>query len=134
MGTGTYLLHPEVFGRLGRRLLRPTPSAGRATGRRGSPTLARGGARDRARFTCTGQYVNINSRDDLNYANYLVRDAASTTPHQPRLRHRRARREAAVRADRSLRRSRPRSTRSSSSRAVAARRSRPVASGPKCAW
>ena len=36
-------------------------------------TLARGGERILP-FFLEGRYVNVNSRDDLNYANFLVRE------------------------------------------------------------
>ncbi len=72
MGTGTYLLRPEVF-----RLLDDAYRGGAGAGPRDWTTwlasLARSGARIAPGYL-TGKYVNINSRDDLNYANYLVRD------------------------------------------------------------
>ena len=72
MGTGTYLLHPELIARLGRVY---------AGGDDGGPrdwtswlgTLCASGELLRP-FLLRGQYVNVNSRDDLNYANYLVRE------------------------------------------------------------
>jgi NDP-sugar pyrophosphorylase family protein/ubiquinone/menaquinone biosynthesis C-methylase UbiE len=72
MGTGTYLLRPELF-----RLLAEAYQGGLESGPRDWTTwlavLARGGARIAPAYLA-GKYVNINSRDDLNYANYLVRD------------------------------------------------------------
>jgi NDP-sugar pyrophosphorylase family protein len=72
MGTGTYLLRPEVFRRL---------DAAYAEGLEKGPedwtgwlaSLARSGEK-LLPFQLRGSYVNVNSRDDLNYANYLVRD------------------------------------------------------------
>ncbi len=73
MGAGTYLLQPEAMRRLADAF-----AAGDAARPRDWTTwlaeLARGGGR-LLPFHLTGRYVNINSRDDLNYANYLVRDA-----------------------------------------------------------
>ena len=72
MGTGTYLLQPELF-----RRLTAAYAAGPESGPRDWTTwlasLARAGVRIAPAYL-TGKYVNINSRDDLNYANYLVRD------------------------------------------------------------
>jgi NDP-sugar pyrophosphorylase family protein len=72
MGTGTYVLQPEVF-----RLLADAFREGLAAGPKDWTTwlasLARRGRRI-APFHLTGKYVNINCRDDLNYANLLVRD------------------------------------------------------------
>ena len=72
MGTGTYLLRPEVF-----RLLAAAYGGAPESGPRDWTTwlasLARSGVRV-VPAELTGKYVNVNSRDDLNYANYLVRD------------------------------------------------------------
>ncbi len=72
MGTGTYLLQPELF-----RRLTAAYAAGPESGPRDWTTwlasLARAGVRIAPAYLA-GKYVNINSRDDLNYANYLVRD------------------------------------------------------------
>jgi NDP-sugar pyrophosphorylase family protein len=72
MGTGTYLLQPELFRRLAEAY-----AAGPESGPRDWTTwlasLARSGVRVAPAYL-TGKYVNINSRDDLNHANYLVRD------------------------------------------------------------
>jgi NDP-sugar pyrophosphorylase family protein len=73
MGTGTYLLHPDVFRRL-EEAFAPDPEAGPRDWTTWLAALARGGAAVLP-FHLTGQYVNINSRDDLNYANSLVRHA-----------------------------------------------------------
>jgi NDP-sugar pyrophosphorylase family protein/SAM-dependent methyltransferase len=72
MGTGTYLLHPEVFTRL-QAAFGSDHGRGPRDWTSWLASLARGGARLRP-FFLTGRYVNINSRDDLNYANYLVRE------------------------------------------------------------
>jgi NDP-sugar pyrophosphorylase family protein len=75
MGTGTYLLNPEVF-----RRLAGAYEAGDEAGPRDWTTwvgtLASSGDDD-ARvlpFELSGGYVNVNSRDDLNQANYLARE------------------------------------------------------------
>jgi SAM-dependent methyltransferase len=72
MGTGTYVLHPELIARLARAYegdadARPRDWTGWLDG------LCRSGER-LAAFRLRGGYVNVNSRDDLNRANYLVRD------------------------------------------------------------
>jgi NDP-sugar pyrophosphorylase family protein len=72
MGTGTYVLDPEVFRRLA-KAYRDGPERGPRDWTSWLATLARGGARI-APFLLSGKYVNVNSRDDLNYANYLVRN------------------------------------------------------------
>ena len=72
MGTGTYLMRPEVF-RLLTAAYGGSPDAGPRDWTTWLATLARSGARI-APAHLTGKYVNVNSRDDLNYANYLVRD------------------------------------------------------------
>jgi NDP-sugar pyrophosphorylase family protein len=73
MGTGTYLLQPELF----RRLAEAYQEGTAETPHDWTSWLAvqaRRGARIMP-FYLTGKYVNVNSRDDLNFANYLVRDA-----------------------------------------------------------
>lgn len=72
MGTGTWVLHPDLFRRLAEAY---------AGGIENGPTdwttwlgtLARSGERI-VPFELAGRYVNLNSRDDLNYANYMIRD------------------------------------------------------------
>ncbi len=71
MGTGTYLLHPRALQRLRDDFAGDANAGPRdwttwidrqvAQGERVLP------------FYLSGQYVNVNSRDDLNYANYLIR-------------------------------------------------------------
>jgi NDP-sugar pyrophosphorylase family protein len=72
MGTGTYILHPEVFRRL-EGAYGGDPERGPRDWTTWLAGLARRGEK-LAAFDLTGMYVNINSRDDLNYANFLVRD------------------------------------------------------------
>ncbi len=70
MGTGTYLMSAELLRRLADRYQRGAPP------RDWTSWLAeqcRAGAVVRP-YWLTGRYVNINTRDDLNFANYLVRD------------------------------------------------------------
>lgn len=73
MGVGTYLLRPELFA-----LLIEAYAGGAEHGPR-DWTSWLGGLASQGRsiqpFRLTGRYVNINSRDDLNYANHLVRTA-----------------------------------------------------------
>lgn len=72
MGTGTYLLHPALLERL---------TAAYGGGIEHGPRdwtgfldhCCRTGD-DVRPFVLTGRYVNVNSRDDLNRANYLIRD------------------------------------------------------------
>ena len=72
MGTGTYVLHPDLVARLGEAYGDDAAAAPRDwTSWLGA--LCRDGAVVRP-FFLRGGYVNVNSRDDLNYANYLVRD------------------------------------------------------------
>jgi NDP-sugar pyrophosphorylase family protein len=71
MGTGTYLLQPEVFRKLDAAFADPERRPKDWTS--WLATLARGGETIRP-CRLNGGYVNVNSRDDLNYANYLVRD------------------------------------------------------------
>jgi len=71
MGTGTYLLHPRASQRLREEFDADIEGGPRdwtgwidrqaAQGERVLP------------FHLSGDYVNVNSRDDLNYANYLIR-------------------------------------------------------------
>ncbi len=72
MGTGTYLLSPEIF-RLLTAAFEPDPDRGPKDWTSWLGQLARSGRRILP-FALQGGYVNINSRDDLNYANCLVRD------------------------------------------------------------
>lgn len=71
MGTGTYLLHPDVLARL-----RAAYADGEESGPRDWTTwldrLCADGVPIKP-FVLSGAYVNVNSRDDLNYANYLIR-------------------------------------------------------------
>src|SRR5439155_18223663 len=72
MGTGTYVLHPDLIARLEQAYAGDAAAAPRDwTSWLGM--LCREGAVVRP-FFLRGAYVNVNSRDDLNYANYLVRD------------------------------------------------------------
>ena len=67
MGTGTYLLHPEVLGRL-----RDAFAAGPEHGPRDWTSWLGGLCSAGATvlpFVLRGRYVNVNSRDDLNQAN-----------------------------------------------------------------
>ena len=70
MGAGTYVLHPDALARL-----RAAYEAGPESGPRDWTTwLATFCAGGHVRpFLLRGAYVNVNSRDDLNYANYLLR-------------------------------------------------------------
>jgi dTDP-glucose pyrophosphorylase len=72
MGTGTYLLHPDLC-----RRLAACYEGGSAPAPRDWTSwlgdLCTAGA-DIRPFQLRGRYVNVNSRDDLNYANYIVRD------------------------------------------------------------
>ncbi len=77
MGVGTYLLQPEIFRRL-EAAYAGGPEAGPRDWTSWLAALARAGVR-MTPFTLRGRYVNINSRDDLNTANYLVRDHAFET-------------------------------------------------------
>ena len=72
MGTGTYLLHPRLVARLAADFAGDLAAAPRDwTSWLGA--RCREGALVRP-FLLRGRYVNVNSRDDLNHANYLVRD------------------------------------------------------------
>lgn len=77
MGTGTYLIQPEIFRRL-EQAYAGGPESGPRDWTSWLASLARAGV-PMAPFTLRGRYVNINSRDDLNTANYLVRDHAFDT-------------------------------------------------------
>jgi dTDP-glucose pyrophosphorylase len=72
LGTGTYLLHPDVFRRLADAFADIERGPRDWTSWLGG--LCEQGALVRA-FPLAGRYVNVNSRDDLNQANCLVRDA-----------------------------------------------------------
>ncbi|HLY36625.1 MAG TPA: sugar phosphate nucleotidyltransferase [Candidatus Binatia bacterium] len=77
MGTGTYLLQPELCRRLAACYESNAADAPRDwTSWLGS--LCAVGA-DVRPFYLRGRYVNVNSRDDLNYANYIVRDLTFAT-------------------------------------------------------
>jgi NDP-sugar pyrophosphorylase family protein len=71
MGAGTYILRPEVLRRLEGEF-EPDVNAGPKDWTTWIDKLCAGGERV-VPFYLTGQYVNVNSRDDLNYANYLIR-------------------------------------------------------------
>jgi len=71
MGTGTYLLHPRAIERLAAEFAADIEKGPRdwtgwidAQARGGDTVLP---------FHLRGDYVNVNSRDDLNYANYRIR-------------------------------------------------------------
>ena len=70
MGAGTYVLHPEALRRL--RAAFADPDRGPRDWTTWLDHLCRDGGR-LVPFALRGTYVNVNSRDDLNYANYLVR-------------------------------------------------------------
>ena len=72
MGTGTYLLKPPLFRRLA-AAFEPDVRQGPRDWTTWLASLARSGTTVRP-FYLTGKYVNINSRDDLNLANALVRE------------------------------------------------------------
>jgi dTDP-glucose pyrophosphorylase/ubiquinone/menaquinone biosynthesis C-methylase UbiE len=77
MGTGTYLLSPGVLARL-----RDAFAAGPDHGPRDWTSWLSGLCRTGATvlpFELRGRYVNVNSRDDLNLANALARDATFDT-------------------------------------------------------
>ena len=76
MGTGTYVLQPETFWVLAEAFADVENGPRDWTGWLSS--LCERGRTIRP-FRLTGGYVNINSRDDLNRANYLVRDASFAT-------------------------------------------------------
>jgi dTDP-glucose pyrophosphorylase len=72
MGTGTYLLTPALQARL-REAFEPDVTAGPRDWMGWLAEQCRAGT-PIAAFQLTGRYVNVNSRDDLNYANHLVRE------------------------------------------------------------
>ena len=72
MGTGTYLLHPDVFKHLAGAYA-DGPGQGPDDWTSWIAELARSGEKILP-FHLEGEYVNINSRDDLNHANFLLRD------------------------------------------------------------
>ncbi|GAG00366.1 unnamed protein product, partial [marine sediment metagenome] len=72
MGTGTYLLHPDVFKHLSSAYA-GGPDHGPRDWTSWIGELARSGEKILP-FYLEGGYVNINSRDDLNHANFLLRD------------------------------------------------------------
>jgi hypothetical protein len=72
MGTGTYLLHPDAFKRLASAYARG-PEQGPRDWTSWIAELARSGEKILP-FYLEGDYVNINARDDLNHANFLLRD------------------------------------------------------------
>ena len=76
MGTGTYVLQPETFWVLAEAFADVENGPRDWTGWLSS--LCERGRTIRP-FRLTGGYVNVNSRDDLNRANYLVRDASFAT-------------------------------------------------------
>ncbi len=71
MGTGTYLLSPELVTRLEAAF--ENPDEGPRIWTSWLAKQCREGADVRA-FVLDGSYVNVNSRDDLNFGNYLVRE------------------------------------------------------------
>lgn len=77
MGTGTYLLHPDALARLA-EAYGGDPGQGPRDWTSWLGGLCRAGGTLRP-FFLRGSYVNVNSRDDLNYANYLVRDLTFET-------------------------------------------------------
>jgi NDP-sugar pyrophosphorylase family protein len=72
MGTGTYILHPDLLQRL-RAAFEPDPERGPRGWTAWLGELCREGGGLRP-FFLRGHYVNINSRDDLNRANCLLRE------------------------------------------------------------
>ncbi len=74
MGTGTYLLSPAVLARL-RSAFEPDPGQGPRDWTSWLGGLCREGVAVLP-FPLRGRYVNVNSRDDLNLANALARDAS----------------------------------------------------------
>lgn len=77
MGTGTYLLSPEVLPRL-RAAFDPDVERGPRDWTTWLAGLCRAGL-PMLPFPLTGRYVNVNARDDLNLANALARDATAAT-------------------------------------------------------
>ncbi|HVU05864.1 MAG TPA: sugar phosphate nucleotidyltransferase [Polyangiaceae bacterium] len=72
MGTGTYFLSPALVLRLA-RAFEGDPERGPRDFMGFLAELCRKGENIVA-FRLKGSYVNVNSRDDLNYGNYLVRE------------------------------------------------------------
>jgi UDP-N-acetylglucosamine diphosphorylase / glucose-1-phosphate thymidylyltransferase / UDP-N-acetylgalactosamine diphosphorylase / glucosamine-1-phosphate N-acetyltransferase / galactosamine-1-phosphate N-acetyltransferase len=72
MGTGTWIVQPEIFRRL-EAALESDPAERPRDWVGWLGQLCREGVDVRA-FRLSGRYVNVNSRDDLNYANFLVRE------------------------------------------------------------
>lgn len=70
LGLGTYVFRPSIFGAIDRTP--PSARSGRVELTDAIATLAREGKPVRA-FRLAGDYFNINSVEDQNYANYLVR-------------------------------------------------------------
>ncbi len=70
MGCGTYVFSPEIFGRI--RAAHPSPRSGRVELMDVVGEAARGGADVRA-FFLEGHYLNVNSVEDFNTANYVAR-------------------------------------------------------------
>jgi NDP-sugar pyrophosphorylase family protein len=77
MGTGTYLLSPGVLAKL-RDAFAAAPEHGPRDWTSWLGGLCRAGATVLP-FDLRGRYVNVNSRDDLNQANALTRDATFDT-------------------------------------------------------
>ncbi|HED66080.1 MAG TPA: glycosyltransferase [Planctomycetes bacterium] len=69
-GLGTFLLRPSIFGAIERTS--PNERTGRVELVDAIGTLASGGAKVRA-VPLGGDYVNVNSVEDLNRANYIAR-------------------------------------------------------------
>lgn len=72
LGCGTYLFTPRIFDAILRTP--PSPRSGRVELTDAINTLARQGAAVRP-FYLQGTYFNINSVDDYNYANFVLRAA-----------------------------------------------------------
>lgn len=72
MGTGTYFFSPALIERLEKAFF-PDVEAGPRDFMGFLARLCREGENIVA-FRLTGSYVNVNSRDDLNFGNYLVRE------------------------------------------------------------
>jgi len=71
MGTGTYLLSPALVQKLAADFRDPDQGPRVWTAWLGEQCRAGGDVRA---FVLGGSYVNVNSRDDLNFGNYLVRE------------------------------------------------------------
>ena len=70
LGCGTYFFRPSIFDAIDRTP--PSPKSGRVELTHAMRTLVREGKPTRPLFL-TGDYYNINSVEDQNYANYLLR-------------------------------------------------------------